>query len=196
MTVSGRIAVVMIGSVIAIASMASPFAQQAPPAGAIVAQTRPVSPSVLATLFSRDGKIELVVLWRGGPGWFGAGDHAGSSGGSGANGAFTTRLDYGGIKLALIYNGHTRTATVQGRTVPLADNTNVILVDGVDAADGPTSIEPAVLDTRLDSPNPTLASVFSRSSEVVAFLRCDVGTRSEIATRMVNQLVCDELKRE
>lgn len=30
----------------------------------------------------------------------------------------------------------------------------------------------------------------------VAVLRCDVGTRSEIKTRMVNQLVCDELKRK
>jgi hypothetical protein len=189
-------AVLVIGSVIAIASMASSFAQQGPPDRTLVAQTRPVSPSVLATLLTRERNIELIVLWRGGPGWFGRGDHAGSSGGSGAHGALTTRLDYGGIKLALVYNDRTRTATVQGRTVPLADNANVILVDGVDAAGGPTSIERAVLNTWLDSPNPTLASVFSRSPEVVAFLRCDVGTQSEIATRMVNQLVCDELKRE
>jgi len=42
--------------------------------------------------------------------------------------------------------------------------------------------------------NPTFASLFGRSAEIVSFLRCDEGTASD-ANQRVRRLLCDDLRK-
>jgi len=79
--------------------------------------------------------------------------------------------------------------------VPLPPMANVILVDGIDTPGGPTNVRTTTMDGRVgETLNPTLAFLFARSPDVVSFLPCDVGSPNEVATRAVNQLVCDDLR--
>src|SRR5262245_59733843 len=100
------------------------------------AQTQPLSPAVLATMLSRGQELELVVLWRGSPGWFLQGSRRGASGGE-SGGIFSGTLNYGGRELRLSFERDRRTASIQGKSVTLPENANVILVDNVDREAGP-----------------------------------------------------------
>ena len=170
------------------------FAQASSPEP-LGAQTRPVSPSVLATIIERSSNIELLVLWRGHPGWFLAGGRRGAKYSGGQTG-FSAALEYGGIDLGLLYEPARHAATVQGKAVELPAGTNVILIDNVDSADGPRFVESLAIDGHLDaSADPTMASILARSPGIVAFLRCEIGTPEETTTRMLSSLACDDLKR-
>ena len=70
--------------------------------GPLRAMTQPLSPSVLATVATRNQVLELAVLWRGAPGWFLAGSGRGASYSEG-NATFSAALNYGGLQLSLSY---------------------------------------------------------------------------------------------
>jgi hypothetical protein len=168
-------------------------ARQRPSEGPLTAQTEPLSPSVLATIATRNQNVELVVLWRGAAGWFlgGSGRSANYSGG---NATFTAALHYGGIDLSLSYEPARRTARVQGTAVSLPEGANVILVDAVDRGAVPTIAGVVKVDSHFEG-NPTLASLLGGSPEIVSFLRCDAGTPDENTNRRIASLICDDLKR-
>jgi len=107
----------------------------------------PVSASVIATdmcTVDAEGKgtLELLVLWRGSPGWFRS-DKGGSggAGGSGARGRTggggervetrTAWLTEGGVNLSVRLEPSSRRAWIQDREIDLND-ANVVLVDDVD----------------------------------------------------------------
>jgi hypothetical protein len=160
--------------------------------GALEAQTRPVSPSVLATIASRDRNLELLVLWRGSPGWFSAGTHR-QANYSEQEGVLTAILAYGTVDLKLSYDPRSHTAQVQDKAVSLS-SANVILVDNIDTAGGAVVSKVVTIDSRVDRANIQLSDLLGRSPEVVSFLRCEVGTPNERATQMMRRLACDDLK--
>src|SRR5262249_44374493 len=145
-----------------------------------------LSPTVVAYWQQHDngdgtGSLDLLVLWRGAPGWFLAG---GSSSSSGAlRGGFgqwqsTHWMSYGDSTLRLAFNStakgfdsNTTVVTILDREIALRD-TNVVLVDGADSG------APSVSGVRYVEPHfagsDSVAAIIKRSPELFEFLRCDV----------------------
>lgn len=181
---------------------------QVPPGVGSTASSLPVSPSVMATVMSRvapdgTGELELLVLWRGRPGWMksGGGDSSwasGSGGGGsmGGNAMPATRaawLTQGGVRLEVRFEPQSRKLWIQDREVALNDD-NAVLVDDVDSANGPHVIRTLRIDPAFEVPSvvvpptagyargmraqvmmpPRVQEFIRRSPELVEFLRCDV----------------------
>lgn len=161
--------------------------------GALTVQTRPVSPSVLATILTRNQEIKLVVLWRGAPLWFGSGSHRGSSGGSSGKGLFRTTVSYGNASLSLSCDEQHQSADIQGLAISLAAGQNLIMVDSADAAGAPKSVQTDVLSGLFDSSNSSLGHLLTSSSNAIAFLRCDVASQNGTANKALSRIVCDDL---
>ena len=182
---------------------------QAPPRPASWTSTgsRVMSPAVATTWIAEHGQagareLELLVLWRGRSGWFLEGGHNGGSGSStwevvsagGSGGSRETveqQVFLGGLTLNLRFDRLTRTAWVQDREVSL-QNANVILVDRVDSREGLTVVGTREIDPQLSGVPVRIEQVLRRSSELVAFLRCDASLPDPLAQEMV-RMVCGEL---
>lgn len=162
-------------------------------AGPLRALTQPVSPSVLATIATRNKVLELVVLWRGAPGWFLAGSGQGASYSEG-NATFSAALNYGGRQLSVSYEAARHTALIQGTAVDVPNGANVILVDGVDLSTVPAIGGVVSVDSHLEG-DPTFASLLGGSAEIVSFVRCDAGTPNEETNQRIRRLFCDDVKR-
>ena len=166
--------------------------------------TGPVSPSVLATQMCivdavGNGTLELLVLWRGSPGWFRKGDGSGS-GGSGQGGTMAAVpgpmirsewISQGGVKLSVRFDAAGRKTWIQDEEIAL-NGANVVLVDGVDSPAGPQVLRTLRIDPGYETKVETLpygppgreprtrpmavpAQTFiRRSPELVEFLQCDV----------------------
>ncbi|HSC29318.1 MAG TPA: hypothetical protein VLD67_18725 [Vicinamibacterales bacterium] len=133
---------------------------------------------MLATIVWAESELVLLVLWRGEREWHSTGPRRESGGGR--NGMITATLQYGDLNLDLQFDPADAHATVQGRKVPVAARSNVLLVDGVDSRTGFSSVKALTLDSRganLDPRKGSLAPLLGRSSEVVSFLRCDEAER-------------------
>ena len=161
--------------------------------GPLRAMTQPLSPSVLATVATRNQVLELAVLWRGAPGWFLAGSGRGASYSEG-NATFSAALNYGGLQLSLSYEPSRHSALVQGTVVALPNGANVILVDNVDGGTVPAIGGVVSVDSHFEG-NATFASLLGGSPEIVSFLRCDAGTANETTNQGIRRLFCDDLKR-
>jgi hypothetical protein len=161
--------------------VAQPF-----PGGGSNSGTAPVSPSVMATeLGSVDqagrGTLQLLILWRGTPGWFLRGGGGSSSGGGGsmAPGSgmiFSHWISQGGVNLTVRFDPAVRKVWIQDREVGL-DDANVVLVDGVDSPAGPQVVRTLRIDPEYQTTprGPVPAQTFiRRSPELVEFLQCDV----------------------
>ena len=68
-----------------------------------------------------------------------------------------------------------------------------MLVDDVERSGG-TVVEVLALYFSVDSQNPTLATMLGASTEVVAFLRCDVAASEPLAQVNLNAMACGDLK--
>ena len=149
--------------------------------------TRPVSPSVLATDMcvvdaAGRGTLELLVLWRGSPGWFrkGTGGASGSGGGGsmGAGPSPMIRSEWvlqGGVNLAVRFDPAARKVWIQDKEIAL-DEANVVLVDGVDSPAGPQVVRTLRIDPEYRTPTRPLPvqTFIRRSPELVEFLQCDI----------------------
>jgi len=170
--------------------------EQGPPSRvtAFTSATQVVSPVASVTWVARydsDGVrfLDLLVIWRGSPGWFIA-DGSGTSGG-GSFGTFHQTIRYGDVGLELEFDSATRIARVQGQAVEVG-NANVILVDEVGTPYGPKiagtlRVEPSF------PPESRVEAVLRRSLELVSFLRCEVPMPDPkwqpIIDRLCSQLV-------
>jgi hypothetical protein len=144
---------------------------------------RVLSPTVVATWISHQdesgtSQLDLLVLWRGAPGWFMQGEGGGAGGGVGslgANGAsvFTSRIRYGYVDVALVFDSLARNVQVNGREIALGD-ANVILLDGVDAALGPQVFGTHRVEPTIPEGERRIEMVLRRSTELLDYLRCDV----------------------
>lgn len=167
---------------------AAMFAQVFPGAGS-TGGTAPVSLSVLATQMSvvdtaGNGTLELLVLWRGTPGWFRkSGGGASGSGGGGSMGAGrgpmirSAWVSQGGVNLSVRFDPVARTAWILDAEIAMND-ANVVLVDDVDSAAGPRVVRTLRIDPayRTTPATPAMAQLFiRRAPELVEFLQCDAG---------------------
>lgn len=151
----------------------------------------PVSPSVVATWaahfeapagqqvtdpFGVPLMLDLLVLWRGNPGWF---DEASLSTGSGGTDG-VHHVASRGRSLELRFDRRTETVQIQRRTITL-QGANVLLLDDVDNANGVLvagmiRVDPAVSAGRPAQGGPNvdpLAEMIRRSPALFDFLRCD-----------------------
>ena len=154
-------------------------------------QTRPLSPSVMGTIVTRDEQVELVVLWRDSPGWFLGRSSQESAGGNGRT--FNMFAEHGGVQLRLSYDREAHLARVGEVDVPLSGGKNVILVDGVSARGRKPTVNAFAANLSTASSNPVLASILSRSPDVIAFLKCDDADRDPKWQPMSKAFVCTDL---
>jgi hypothetical protein len=176
--------------------VAQPF-----PGGGSNSGTAPVSPSVMATeLGSVDasgrGTLQLLILWRGTPGWFLRSGGSSSTGGGGSMGPGSSAIynhwiSQGGVNLTVRFDPAARKVWIQDKEIPLED-ANVVLVDGVDSPAGPQvvrmlHIDPAYETTTAPAPysvpgrgpqmRPQVVPVqvfIRRSPELIEFVQCDM----------------------
>jgi hypothetical protein len=146
----------------------------------------PVSPSVIATEMCAidaegHGTLELLVLWRGSPGWFKRGGDGGGSGGGGSTlpaGRAEVRTEWlsqGGVSLSVRFEPASRKVWIGNQEIDLND-ANVVLVDDVDAEAGLRVAGVLRIDPAFEpQPAPVPVQRFiRRSPELVDYLRCDV----------------------
>jgi hypothetical protein len=156
--------------------------------------SQPVSNSALVTWVARyegsdTGRLELLVVWRGAPGWYQRGPRSMSGGGSGDTFHSTNR--FGDLELQLDFESAPGIAHVQGKRVELHGD-NVILVDGVDKP-GVTKVAGTLrignpTFSRRESEYPPVGAVLRRSAEVLAFAGCDTQQTPAKPDRWCEQL--------
>lgn len=169
-----------LGGVLAVGAMLvagarGTHALQTTPFGPGPAATRAVSsgPSstVLATLVSRDGRLIVLVLWRGSPGWSARGGPASSRGGSGGSQTWAQLTRAGDVTLGLDIGHTTGLARLLNQQVPVRDR-SVFLIDRADTQ-APimrmVRVDPMVPDT----PDAT-SVVLKREPALIEFLQCDL----------------------
>ncbi|HEY4229712.1 MAG TPA: hypothetical protein VGO79_06050 [Thermoanaerobaculia bacterium] len=166
-----------------------------------------VSPAVVATWFATHAgdapsELQLLVLWRGAPGWLVKPEKEGSSksqaGSSHASGGraperATQRLEMAGVVLEVELDIAKRHARVGPHEIELGES-NVVLIDGVDEEAGFRLAGLLRVDPAFPS-SPDLAPVLARSAEVVAFLRCETSLEDPAMDALIHA-TCGRLGRE
>lgn len=139
--------------------------------------TMPVSAATKVTFQIRsEGSketLELLVLWRGSPGWFARGGPSGSSSRGGRD-EWSMEDHDGGVSLTLRMNQQTRTVWVQDKPIALGA-ANAILVDLVDSPQGPQVVRTLTVDATLgDEDGPArILPILARSKDLLDYLQCD-----------------------
>jgi hypothetical protein len=140
-----------------------------------------VSPTVVATWIVNevaDGKprLELLVLWRGAPGWFmkeiPEGSSSVQSGGRDARGLVFEELVYGDLRLRVEFDPRELTARLLGRVVAV-ESDKVVLVDDVGGEQGPIIAGSRRVDPEFPASPAEIHVILRRSPELVEFLQCD-----------------------
>ena len=142
-----------------------------PPSGASWAL---LSPWVEATYVAHQdttgsSRLNVLVLWRGEPGWTRG---LGVSSQWSRSGIISAQGHGRGLVLTFTYKPDANYLQVQGRTINLTGGGNVVLIDKIDGpAEAMTTavrtVEPQMpLETQIEP-------VIRRSPELKAFLRCD-----------------------
>jgi ketosteroid isomerase-like protein len=149
--------------------------------------TQTMSGSAVATLVTEDwAAIDLLVLWRGKPGWFMTSDYQASRGGSGP--LFNGTLYASGHFFNWDINFRTRIAHVAGRRLDLKDH-NVVLVDGIGTAAGPRVVRTLKIDGVPSAHGPQIGPLVWRVPELSAYLQCDQRF-SDARVQVLHALAC------
>lgn len=139
--------------------------------------TRIISPVAAVTVItsgrsSVDRVLELVVLWRGSPGWFFKSDGSGTSGG-GSGTTFSGTIRFGELTLYLKFDFSTRVVSIDdGKPIAMKD-ANVLLVDGVDSPAGMSGFHTLRVASVIEDQR-RIEPVLKSSAQILEFLRCDV----------------------
>jgi hypothetical protein len=142
-----------------------------------------LSPSVLSTYIGRrvaaEGwKIDVLVLWRGAPGWHSNGPRHDSAGGGAAFGTSAV-WEQGDLRLTVSIGKEEGVVEVQGRRVKLHGG-NVVLVDHADSPAsltvvGVESIDGTYVVPAGQRPGPIrLDEIVAKYPRLLDYLRCDV----------------------
>jgi hypothetical protein len=156
---------------------------------------RPLSATVVASYVMRNGELTLIILWRGGPGWFSRGNSGGGSGGGGGSSARrevgSLWFTQGGKSFSIDFDYTAGIARLLEQEIRLSE-TNVVLVDDVDSVSGarivgrqwvdPKLPERPALDPGASAADQSLAMMASdpilvairRDPALGAYLQCDV----------------------
>lgn len=138
-----------------------------------------MSPVVMASWMterSRDGveRLQLLVLWRGTPGWFLPDGPSGVSS-SWSEGRSRQTITEGTLRLTLDYDLSKRIAAVDGKPIAMGEN-NVVFVDDVDAPAGPHVTRTMSIPRAMPGSAGQIGLVLRTSPEIMSFLRCDATT--------------------
>jgi hypothetical protein len=146
--------------------------------------TNIVSATVVATYCSHsagpDEILDLLILWRGRPGWFQrrgpgrTGTRGSHTSGAGTNGHVSEYREYDGIAIGYDADFDAGTVAIGDNRIRL-DAVNTVLVDAVDAAGGghvtgTQRIEPGLAP----GGDPNLILI-RRSPALLTFLQCEIG---------------------
>ena len=134
--------------------------------------------------------LDLAVVWRGSPGWFFASGPRQASGG-GSTGVYSMTEQIGNVRVVLTLKDSPRSVTVGTTPMELGDH-NVVLVDGVDDANGGKVIKSLRVDPAFVNPR-EIETVLGRSREVVEYLRCDLKLDNAAQQRVID-IFCGRLK--
>jgi hypothetical protein len=164
-----------------------------------------VSPTTVAYWQQHDnrdgtGSLDLLVLWRGTPGWFLRGN--GTSGDGRIHGGFgqwqaSHSMTYGDITLTLGFKSSSKDfdpastiVTVLDRDIALQD-TNIVLIDGVDSR-MPHIVGMQYVEARF-SGRDAVGAVVKRTPDLFDFLRCDV-TLPDPNQQAMMSLLCGQMR--
>lgn len=156
--------------------------------------TQIMSPVVVASWIterSGDGveRLQLLVLWRGTPGWFLPEGGSGVSGG-GSGDRYHATITEGDLQLTLDYDSSRRVATVHGKTIDISKD-NVVFVDEVDSPTGPRVTGTMRVERAMPGSAGQIALVLRTSPEIMSFLRCEA-TTTDLRKRAVLERLCLE----
>jgi hypothetical protein len=146
------------------------------------------SPSVELTIATIEGRLGLLVLWRGKPGWTqttaglpaslqgAARPFLNSSSGDWRDGALNVSLVRGPFVLGLSYNVLRQRIDLRNQWLNVPQGTNVVLLDEVDQPRGPRVVgvlrmDPGTLN--LDPRRGSIGPLLGRIPEMKAFLQCE-----------------------
>jgi hypothetical protein len=143
-----------------------------------------VSPSVVATFCGHaaggDEILDLLILWRGGPGWFYRNGNAGVGGGGFSmddggwtRGRVSQHRDYGDVTIGFEADFDAETVTIDGVVLPI-DRFNTIVVDAVDEPRSRQVASRRRTNPRLPLTGEPNLELARRSTEFLNDLRCDV----------------------
>jgi hypothetical protein len=162
--------------------------------------SRVASPAVVASWMSHENYANgsattLLVLWRGTPGWFAKGGRGGGSGGGGGGSSGFQTLSEGGLTFTLAFDYDKAIVKILDQEISLKE-ANVVLVDFVDSANGPT-----IVGTRWVPPAPpeqppavdAIAAVIKRTPELFDYLRCDISL-SDPLMKSVMPIICGQMR--
>lgn len=120
--------------------------------------------------------LELLVLWRGSPGWWqtpGIGSSTSVDSPIGGQRRLVTQsVSVGGRALELQFDPQTREARLQTQVVALGEN-NVLLVDDVDGATGARIVGSVQVEPVFEQSANGVDALVRQSPELLDFLRCD-----------------------
>jgi hypothetical protein len=118
-------------------------------------------------------QLDLLVLWRGTPGWF-----TRAGGGGGSNGGSTSRdgtqvvtmgINYGNIHYDLALDLQARRVTVGTREIVLGSN-NVLLIDDVDREAGARVVGMQQIDPVIPNGGLGISQLLRQSRELTDYL--------------------------
>jgi hypothetical protein len=139
-----------------------------------------ISPSVEATWMTNGGRLDLVVLWRGSPGW---------------SQRLPSKTDYDGSRVTLLrgttrltldYNRRLGIAVVQGSTIRLSSS-NVVFVDTVDSVRGPVVVRVGQVTATMRGSPAQIGPILANSEEIRTYLRCRVLPREPGLRRLLER---------
>ena len=169
--------------------------------------SRVASPTVVASWVSHDNYANgshttLLVLWRGTPGWFaskggrGGGSGGGSGSGAGQSGSYAYEYVYeGGLTFMMEFDYDKSVVKILNQQISLKE-TNVVLVDFVDSANGPVIAGYRWVDPAPPDPPAAvdpIASVVKRTPELFDYLRCDVSLPDPVLNAYM-PIICGQMR--
>lgn len=164
--------------------------------------SRVVSPSVVATTIARIGdrrttQLELIVLWRGSPGWFlGAADGSSTwqrneTGSRTVDQAVVHRVSFGSRPLVVTFFRDRHAVRIgDGELAPLPDGANAVLVDNVDSPDGPVIVNTVRLESNTIAFPARIEPLLGASPDLMSFLRCEAPLPDAGMNNVVRAIVC------
>ena len=180
MRMAPLVGLMIVALTVNVAGQGTPPPRRLPPPGgtANASSTQPVSPVAMATWKTRydhtgQHTLQLLILWRGQPGWYLLPGRRMSSSGGNENG-FSETSQFGSVELRLHLDLTTRVLLVQEQRVELGEN-NVVLVDSVDVPGKVKVVSLLRTDPEVSSngARPDIEAFLAGSAEIMSFLRCD-----------------------
>ena len=166
--------------------------------GSAIASPVVVASWITSTAPAGGEKLDLLVLWRGTPGWFKPTNgrksaQGGSSPASVTGGPIRQSLRFGDVDLEILFDARARVAQIQGRTVSLG-NDNAVLVDKINESNGFQVVKTASIAPQSPGLPFRFDDIFRRAPELFDFLGCAITPDPHPEKKEISSTVCDRLR--